>query len=836
MSERPSPAPRPVPVGPMPQAFAVSVHPSIRNKPPAWREEYTRDWQGRSATAEELLALIGSGTAWIAAAMSCGSRSSSAFRHADLAVVDIDYGLDLDGFFSHPLARHALLYYTTASHRDQPGGHRFRVVFRLPERISDPDLYKAVVTQLIRALGGDSSCSDPCRIFYGYDRGDRAILGPDAALPVATIEQARQQLAADRQRRKTASEEADPIALAQAAWVLEHVLEPTADGERNQFVRITAAAASAGDALFSVWSDWASRGHHGQGKNRRQTSERFFRGFSGQSSLATLFYLAKEQDPDWRKRLPEELRSEYDNSGVPGVAGYSHSEFLGLHDIDPDEALPGASTPSLLSCVAATDPVPSSAPQPAEPPSYDDEGDIDEEPPAGFDAAEMADEVDPPDSPARKRGRPRKQPGGGDGQNEIEEIRDHLNALYPGLRLNVFTQQIEYSAGDGVKPLDDASLAYVPLNRRAGKSYAKTTVHDTILVVARHRSHNPVKGFLEDCATAEPVPYWDSIADELLGVPPEGDDNPRLPGGQLLGNAILQRFLVGAVARALDPGCSHPWMPILIGAQNKGKSFFFQYLTPPSRINDYPLFATVQQGIAYIKDRPHVLHAGWVVLLDECDRFFERRYVEELKNLVSVTVDRSAPKYQNERNFPRAFVLAGSTNSSTFMVDPTGNRRFMPLRILGKVPAPGGSRGLIIDLDRVKADRDAIWSAAYRAYMEGAGHDFSSEEIACLQDYNRGFEIDDPLMDVVTAVLRLHPSFYSRDGRAGYRMNDILKHMEVDPKDFSRMRIPVGDALQKMGLENRRERVAGVVTRYWVRPRAHDEEGGPTEGAIPEDW
>mgnify|MGYP006277365773 CR=1 FL=1 len=804
----------------MPQSFAVSVHPSIRNKPSTWRESYAEGWQPALVDTSALLELIRCGTALIAAAMSSPHRSSSAFLHADLAVVDIDDGMSLEDFAAHPLAAQALLLYTTASHRDEPGAHRFRVVFRLPQRIDDADLYKAIVTQLIRALGGDSSCSDPCRIFYSYQHGQQRILCSNAVLDASIIEAAQQQLAADRERRQSAADSADPLALLQAEWVLQHVLEPTADGQRDLFIRVTAAAASAGDALFGAWSDWASRGHHGQGKNRRQTSERFFRGFSGQSSLATLFYLAKEQAPDWRRHLPEGLRGDYGGGGIPGVAGYAHEDYLGHHEIDPDERPLGSSTPSLLSW--------------GPPPPAADEPPTDEDPPAGFDAAEMADDIDPPGNagPAKKQHKQKQQGGKG----EIEAIRGHLNTLYPGLRLNAFTQQIEYLDDGKVRPLDDASLAYIPLNRLSGQNYAKTVVHDTILVIARRRSYNPVRVYFDDLAGTEPVPYWDTIAEELLGVSPEGGDNPRLPNGQLLANAILQRFLIGAVARALDPGCPHPWMPILIGSQNKGKSFFFQYLTPPTPLNDYPLFATVQQGISYIKDRPHVLHAGWVVLLDECDRFFDRRYVEELKNLVSVTVDRSAPKYQNERNFPRAFVLAGCTNSSTFMVDPTGNRRFMPLRVLGKVPAPGGSGALIIDLDRVKADRDAIWAAAHRAYLDGEGHEFGSEEIAELQDYNRAFEMDDPLMDAVSAVLSLHPSFYTPESRPAYRMKDILDRMKVDSKDFGKMRVPISDALQKLGMESRRGRIGGTVTRYWVRREDAPTEVAPPAESIPAEW
>jgi hypothetical protein len=147
------------------------------------------------------------------------------------------------------------------------------VIFRLPQRIDNGELYKALVTLLIREFGGDKSCSDPCRLFYGCSTGEQQWLHPDAALPVELIERARQLLQQWSQRLE-ASSDYDDLDIGQAIYVLDEVLEPTADGERDRFVRITAAAASAGADLYPAWSDWASRGHHGKGKNARQTSER----------------------------------------------------------------------------------------------------------------------------------------------------------------------------------------------------------------------------------------------------------------------------------------------------------------------------------------------------------------------------------------------------------------------------------------------------------------------------------------------------------------------------------------------------------------------------------
>lgn len=859
------------------QALAVSLNTRIRNKPSAWRDEYADNWQSVETTLAGLRDSICLGYAFIAAAMSSPHRSSSAFLHADLAVVDIDHGLDLEGFRAHALARHACLTYTSCSHQDAPGKHRFRVIFRLPERISDPDLYKAVITALIRALGGDKSCSDPCRLYYGNSNCQHWLGDASACLPQGFINEARKEWLRQRARFDDRSGEIDEVSIGQAIYVFENVLEPTADGERDLFVRITAAAASAGDALFPAWSDWASKGHHGSGKNRRQTSEKFFRGFSGRSSLGTLFFLASEQDPNWRDSLPDELRSSghYDSRMPPG---YQHEDFLGYND--PEYDLPRAGkthTPSMVEWVAsqaALSPqaetgfpvagIPVTAVESQDettsaleaPATADDDTAMPQVPAhiAALLAEPVPDdeEVDPefmgspddllipaptgdaplPPEPVRKKGRGRPAKGASAGGGEVAKIRGKVKALYPGLRFNQLTQQLEYGPMDEPKLVEDADKAYLLISEAEDKPFAKTHVYDAIHLSAQRNGYNPVHRFLDECAKHEPIDYFNSLATTLLGVAEEGPENPRMPCGRLLADLILRRFLIAAVARARQPGCPMGWMPILVGPQNVGKTNFFQYLTPPNPLsNDYTWCPTIQQGISYLKEKPHALHAGWIVNLDEVERFFRRQYTEEFKNLVTVSVDLSRRLYENERTFRRAFVLAGCTNSKDFMVDPSGNRRFMPITVKGVAPSPQDPAVKIIDLDRVKADRMRIWAAAQQVYLDEPVYEFSSYEIGFIDDYLNNHTVDSPLTGALQAALSRNVSF-SHDGQAAYLLSDIYKWLELPVNPSVGHRNGVTDELKRLGYDTKRIRRHGKQVRFWcaITPEKVD----TTE--IPYDW
>jgi hypothetical protein len=833
--------------------LVLSVHQAIRNKPPVWLSEYADNWQRCETTLEGLAQLIATGHAFIPAAMASQHRSSSAFRHADLVVIDIDEGLDLDDFHQHPMAAHAALLYTTSSHRPEPGQHRFRVIFQLRERISDPELYKALVTLLIREFGGDKSCSDPCRLFYGCSTGEQQWLHPDQALPDQLLRRA-QELIRQQKQRLEATGDYDDIDIGQAIHVLEEVLEATADGERDRFIRVTAAAASAGADLYPAWSDWASRGHHGSGKNARQASERFFRGFSGRSSLATLFFLASEQDPDWRRSLPEHLRRSSSGPAVP-AAGYSMADFMGseedLDDLDPDQRppRPAMTTPSIVGfdwgalrktkeaiAAAAASGNQEAAPAAAqvaaptdEPPPLPPEIDDPDDPFEGLGLELIyANEVDPPsDKEFDPSGDPLKKGAGKKGSRKkgdalepltIPVIKGAVRDRYPSLRLNTLTYKIEYGPAGKPKEVSDPTMAYVPVSELAGRSMPKQTVADVTRILAEENAYNPVQAYLEHCyKTAAPIDYFDQLAQVLLGVTEESPDNPRLPCGSLYADEVLRRFLVGAVARTLNPGCPHSWMLILVGPQNLGKSNFFQYLTPPDPLNSgYPWVTTIQQGISYLKEKPHALHAGWLVLLDEVERYFKRQYTEELKNLISVANDRSARKYENERSFPRSFVLCGATNSMNFMVDPTGNRRFMPIRVPGKIPAPEDPNIKIIDLDRVKRDRNRIWAAAYQAYLDNPVHEFTSYELTRVEGVHGIHSLDSPLEGSLRAALAKECSFLHK-GQPCYTMADIFGWLDLNVDRSSAMARPISDELRRMGYENDRARIQGSITRFWRR-------------------
>ena len=202
--------------------------------------------------------------------------------------------------------------------------------------------------------------------------------------------------------------------------------------------------------------------------------------------------------------------------------------------------------------------------------------------------------------------------------------------------------------------------------------------------------------------------------------------------------------------------------------------------------------------------------------MDEFERYTKRKYSEELKNLVSVGTDRSAKKYENEKSYPRAFVLAGATNSTDFLSDPSGNRRFLPIKVVGKVPSKENPAIKIIDLDRLKKDRDSIWVSAYRHYEDNPQHVFTSAEISYISDYADSFTRDQPYEVAVKEVLKRHTSGYHQ-GRPYITLAEMFRELDIPITQQSQMSRNITDCMTREGCEKKKIKKNGEQMRVWIK-------------------
>ena len=168
--------------------------------------------------------------------------------------------------------------------------------------------------------------------------------------------------------------------------------------------------------------------------------------------------------------------------------------------------------------------------------------------------------------------------------------------------------------------------------------------------------------------------------------------------------AVTRKAFTAAVVRALEPGCKYDTMLILSGPQGIGKSTLLDKMSK-GWFND---------GIRTFegKEASELLQGVWLVEVSELDAF-RRTDVARIKQFLSLRYDRFRAAYgRHVKDIPRCCVFFGTTNTSEFLRDRTGNRRFWPVDV-GVQPC---TKSVWLDLDE---ERDQLWAEAVARWRVG---------------------------------------------------------------------------------------------------------------------
>jgi predicted P-loop ATPase len=168
--------------------------------------------------------------------------------------------------------------------------------------------------------------------------------------------------------------------------------------------------------------------------------------------------------------------------------------------------------------------------------------------------------------------------------------------------------------------------------------------------------------------------------------------------------AVTRKAFTAAVARAMMPGCKFDNMTILAGPQGIGKSTLLDKMSCGWFNDSIRTF----EG----KEASELLQGVWIVEIGELDAF-RRTDVACIKQFLSLRADRYRAAYgRHVKELPRPCVFFGTTNTTDFLQDNTGNRRFWPVDV-GMRPV---TKDVWHDLD---AERDQLWAEAVMRWKIG---------------------------------------------------------------------------------------------------------------------
>lgn len=212
-------------------------------------------------------------------------------------------------------------------------------------------------------------------------------------------------------------------------------------------------------------------------------------------------------------------------------------------------------------------------------------------------------------------------------------------------------------------------------------------------------SFNEVTAYLQDL-TWDGTPRLDRLFIDYLGA----EDTPYT-------RAVTRKSFTAAVARAMQPGTKFDNMTILSGPQGIGKSTLLAKMSKGWFNDSIRTF----EG----KEASELLQGVWLVEISELDAF-RRTDVARIKQFLSLQVDRFRAAYgRHVKEMPRCCVFFGTTNSTEYLQDLTGNRRFWPIDVGVAKPYKSVWEDLDKELDPLWAEAVAYWRLGESLYLGG---------------------------------------------------------------------------------------------------------------------
>lgn len=277
-------------------------------------------------------------------------------------------------------------------------------------------------------------------------------------------------------------------------------------------------------------------------------------------------------------------------------------------------------------------------------------------------------------------------------------------SAHPGLKAIKYNELARAIEVDGELPwsrpdkywreADEAQL-YAWVSCEYNVKFSDSIFNKALAVVADERRFSPLKDYINKLPAWDGIERVNTLFTDYLGA--EASDYVA---------AVTRASMIGAIKRALVPGCKHDTVLVLDGPKGIGKSTLLAILGGEFFSDSLSMTDTRD------KTGAEKLQGVWIMEIGEMQGT-RKADVDNIKGFLSRQIDEYRPAYGRvvERR-PRTAVIWGTTNSQDgFLRDTTGNRRFWPVHV--------SKRGAKSVWDDLPQERDQLWAEALAAYKAG---------------------------------------------------------------------------------------------------------------------
>ena len=230
---------------------------------------------------------------------------------------------------------------------------------------------------------------------------------------------------------------------------------------------------------------------------------------------------------------------------------------------------------------------------------------------------------------------------------------------------------------------------------------------------------------------------------------------------------------------------------VLMGEQGKQKTTFIRNLLPKSIGDDY--FLDGMNLDLRSKDSEMQSTSAWIVELGELDATFKKSDIASLKAFLSKTTDViRLPYAKAPSRFNRQTSFIASVNEQKFLMDATGNRRFLPLEVLSSINLNG-------------FDYESLWGYVWGMYLNGEQWWLTSDEEVIQLKQLAKFE-NNPMIEAIYDRF----TFESEDRQNRLTALEVAELLGMKPDRGALTK--VGNALKKIGAQK--------IKRHYLMPKS----------------
>lgn len=382
-------------------------------------------------------------------------------------------------------------------------------------------------------------------------------------------------------------------------------------------------------------------------------------------------------------------------------------------------------------------------------------------------------------------------------ENMCRILRHHAD-FEGSFRYDSFSNSYETRLGGRWRPLEDNDAVEVQtaisilFPDHFGK-VGKDMVYDAVIKVSKENAVDSATDYVTSLVW-DGEARLDSWLSRTYGTPDDAYHR-----------AVGSNWLKGLVKRIVEPGCKFDYVLVLEGAQGSRKSTSLSVLGGPWHVET--TMSTEN------KDFFMQFHGKTVIEFSEGETL-SRTEVKRMKAIITTQTDKYRQPYERaSKDYPRRCVFAMTTNQEEYLKDETGNRRWLPVKVM--LPEA--------DTDWLAANRDQLYAEAYHRVVTlgETVHEFPKEETLAHQDARR---VTDANQDIIVSWYfeKLTPM----DRNRGVTVHQVYQHalnggFSTRSMDkYTEMRIT--DVLKGvLGLERVRTRLGGAQVTVW-NPRERE--------------